>query len=178
MPTAGAKSRGRAAGDDLRRTAAAALLLAVVPGASAGFPDFPFPPGCCSDAAAGIVLASLALPFGFLIARRVMSSVPSRPGWGAGDRPCRGLMIDIHAASATRGWPLVVYLRAALLVLRLIDGADRPVCFLALGVTLAAGLLTKSLFPQALPAVLGVRIWASWKAQAGRIRWLSACVLG
>ncbi|MBI4875351.1 MAG: glycosyltransferase family 39 protein [Acidobacteria bacterium] len=127
-----------------------------------------------------VALASLAIPFGFAIGRRVLGSEAMALGAVA-----LTTVIPVSTINLSRigneSLSLVVYTALLYLALRLVDEPAGFRTWLGLGAVLGCGLLTKVYFLTALPAVVLLCLWA---IRLRRDRWkrilaggASACAL-
>lgn len=128
-----------------------------------------------------LALASLAIPLGFLLARRLLGSVTAAIGVLA----ILALMPEAainFARVANEAPAMPVYTAMMLLCARLAAGETGRKIWLPLGILLGCGLLTKAYLLTALPAVAVVTLWAAWRNPAVWRRVLAAgaaaCLLG
>lgn len=105
-----------------------------------------------------LALASLAIPLGFALSRRVFASEPVAVGIIALATVMPEFMIDICRVG-NDSLSFLIYTLLLYLVLRMLEepASLRSSCLL--GVALACGLLTKAYFLTALPAVLLLCGW-------------------
>jgi hypothetical protein len=119
---------------------------------------------------AGAVIASLVIPFGFILARRVLGNEPQAVGVAAVIASMPELMLTAdHGGNE----PLAIVLGTACVygLCLLAGGARRPLWrALFLGCLLGCGLLTKAYFLTTLPAIGGIFAVLLWRTPGSRRR--------
>ena len=112
-------------------------------------------------------LASLVIPLGFLIARRVFDDDPPALAAVALVAAMPEFLIDVSRVG-NESLAVVLYSSLVYLALRVVEGASSTRCAVLLGVTWGLGLLTKAYFLASVPALLLTLTWALWREAANR----------
>lgn len=116
-----------------------------------------------------VLLASLVIPIGFLVARRVFGDDAPALGALALLTAMPELMINLGRVS-NEGLAIVLFTSLVLASLRFAEEPAARFRGLWLGVLLGLGLLTKAYFLAAVPAVVVVLAWALWRKPVERRR--------
>jgi hypothetical protein len=114
-----------------------------------------------------LALASLVIPLGFLIARRLFDRDDIAVGLVALIAALPEFLIDVCRVG-NESLAVVVYSVLILLLLTRAEGGNHTRHALLLGTTLGVGLLTKTYFLTAIPAVLVVAGWRYGRTREGR----------
>ena len=114
---------------------------------------------------ASILLCSLALPLGWALARRVLRSEAAASGVVAVAAVVPGLMIDV-ARVGNESLAVLLYTALACGCVLVFERPPAWSTTAAVGLILGAGLLTKSYFLTAVPAVAVVFLWARTRRAA------------
>lgn len=117
-----------------------------------------------------LLLASVAIPGAWVVARRVFGTNSAAPalrleaeGAAAATAAVIALMPEIMfdaARVANSGLAIALYSLLVVLGVRIVDGNSRSVPWM--GLVLGLGLITKAFFLTAVPAVAVVLAWAVW----------------
>ena len=109
-----------------------------------------------------ILLASLVVPLGYLVARGVLKSSGLALAAVALIAVLPELFVDL-ARVGNEGLALVLYTLALYFAVKAVEGSENFKNFLWLGITLALGLLTKAYFLTALPALFVLAAACFWR---------------
>jgi hypothetical protein len=110
----------------------------------------------------GIIVASAAIPFGYLVGRKVLGNEMSALGIVALASVMPEMMVNISRV-ANESLAIVLYTLLVYVTLKIVDGAEHFNQLPFLGLLLGLGLLTKAYFLTALPAVVVILAWCLWR---------------
>jgi 4-amino-4-deoxy-L-arabinose transferase-like glycosyltransferase len=116
-----------------------------------------------------IAIASLVVPFSFLVGRCVFRSPSLALGCAAVVAAMPGFMIDVARIGNDCAAVALLTLLTWLIV-ESVDDEWRYARALYVGIVLGLGLLTKAYFLAAVPPVALLLIYEAWRARGGRLR--------
>jgi hypothetical protein len=124
-----------------------------------------------------IVVASFALPIGYLIVKRVTGQSTIALAIVGLATMMPELFIDISRVG-NECLALFIYTGVIYLAVRVVEGPGQFHKVPFLGCLVGSGLLTKAYFVTALPAVLALALWCYWKWPRERRQLLSFSAIG
>lgn len=116
-----------------------------------------------------VLLASLVIPLGFLLARRVFGRDGPALGAVALVAAMPELMVNLCRVG-NESLAIVLYTALVYLTLKVVEGPERTGRGWLLGVILGLGLLTKAYFLTALPPLTLLFAWGLWRRPGERRR--------
>lgn len=114
-----------------------------------------------------VLLASLVIPLGFLLARRVFGRDGPALGAVALVAAMPELMVNLCRVG-NESLAIVLYTALVYLTLKVVEGPERTGRGWLLGVVLGLGLLTKAYFLTALPLLTLLFAWGLWRRSGWR----------
>ncbi len=124
-----------------------------------------------------VIVASLLVPLGYLVSRKILGNEMSALGIVALATVMPELMINISRV-ANESLAIALYTLLVYLTLKVVDSPEHFGYLPGVGVVLGFGLLTKAYFLTALPALFVILVWCRWRWRSHWKRLILQSALG